>query len=130
MREWLSGGAPPCQGGGRGFDPRLALQQKGISSWISLLLKYETHMSRSRECSAFSAVTCMQVTVFDSPSELEGSVLRFAPVGATKSRLCFAIILKEMFTHRFNRLNSVLQYDVLLYHKYVALDRGIHRSKK
>ncbi len=25
MREWLSGGAPPCQGGGRGFDPRLAL---------------------------------------------------------------------------------------------------------
>ena len=26
MREWLSGGAPPCQGGGRGFDPRLALK--------------------------------------------------------------------------------------------------------
>ena len=25
MREGLSGGAPPCQGGGRGFDPRLAL---------------------------------------------------------------------------------------------------------
>lgn len=25
VREWLSGGAPPCQGGGRGFDPRLAL---------------------------------------------------------------------------------------------------------
>ena len=28
MREWLSGGAPPCQGGGRGFDPRLALAKK------------------------------------------------------------------------------------------------------
>ena len=28
MREWLSGGAPPCQGGGRGFDPRLALEKK------------------------------------------------------------------------------------------------------
>ena len=28
MREWLSGGAPPCQGGGRGFDPRLALLNK------------------------------------------------------------------------------------------------------
>ena len=28
MREWLSGGAPPCQGGGRGFDPRLALISK------------------------------------------------------------------------------------------------------
>ena len=25
LREWLSGGAPPCQGGGRGFDSRLAL---------------------------------------------------------------------------------------------------------
>ena len=28
MREWLSGGAPPCQGGGRGFDPRLASLKK------------------------------------------------------------------------------------------------------
>ena len=25
MREWLSGGASPCQGEGRGFDSRLAL---------------------------------------------------------------------------------------------------------
>ena len=30
MREWLSGGAPPCQGGGRGFDPRLALGKRTI----------------------------------------------------------------------------------------------------
>ena len=30
MREWLSGGAPPCQGGGRGFDPRLALSASPI----------------------------------------------------------------------------------------------------
>lgn len=28
MREWLSGGAPPCQGGGRGFESRLALYLK------------------------------------------------------------------------------------------------------
>ena len=34
MREWLSGGAPPCQGGGRGFDPRLAL----------LLIKKDIHL--------------------------------------------------------------------------------------
>ena len=35
MREWLSGGAPPCQGGGRGFDPRLALCKttKRTSEW-------------------------------------------------------------------------------------------------
>ena len=31
MREWLSGGAPPCQGGGRGFDPRLALAKQRTS---------------------------------------------------------------------------------------------------
>ena len=31
MREWLSGGAPPCQGGGRGFDPRLALGKSPVS---------------------------------------------------------------------------------------------------
>ena len=36
MREWLSGGAPPCQGGGRGFDPRLAL---------FLILKGSQHLS-------------------------------------------------------------------------------------
>ena len=37
MREWLSGGAPPCQGGGRGFDSRLALleQRKGTSDGCS-----------------------------------------------------------------------------------------------
>ena len=34
MREWLSGGAPPCQGGGRGFDPRLALFLFGSGSPI------------------------------------------------------------------------------------------------
>ena len=32
MREWLSGGAPPCQGGGRGFDPRLALEKNDTKS--------------------------------------------------------------------------------------------------
>ena len=32
MREWLRGGAPPCQGGGRGFESRLAL-----FLWLELL---------------------------------------------------------------------------------------------
>ena len=41
MREWLSGGAPPCQGGGRGFDPRLALAEKRISEWISFFCEQE-----------------------------------------------------------------------------------------
>ena len=29
MREWLSGGVSPCQGEGRGFESRLALNEKG-----------------------------------------------------------------------------------------------------
>ncbi len=28
MREWLSGGVSPCQGEGRGFESRLALNKK------------------------------------------------------------------------------------------------------
>ena len=36
MREWLSGGAPPCQGGGRGFESRLALF---LMAGISLILQ-------------------------------------------------------------------------------------------
>ena len=46
MREWLSGGASPCQGEGRGFDPRLALLfmpknrdfplfKSGLSLWVT-----------------------------------------------------------------------------------------------
>ena len=35
MREWLSGGAPPCQGEGRGFDPRLALEKKNDTKSVS-----------------------------------------------------------------------------------------------
>ena len=42
LREWLSGGAPPCQGGGRGFDPRLALLLiKRTSKWEVLFLLSE-----------------------------------------------------------------------------------------
>ena len=32
LREWLSGGASPCQGEGRGFDPRFALT-RGCWNW-------------------------------------------------------------------------------------------------
>ncbi len=39
MREWLSGGAPPCQGGGRGFDPRLALEKRTIPNGIVLFFE-------------------------------------------------------------------------------------------
>ncbi len=32
LREWLSGGVSPCQGEGRGFESRLALNEKGQES--------------------------------------------------------------------------------------------------
>ena len=32
MHEWLSGGASPCQGEGRGFESRLVLAK---DSWLS-----------------------------------------------------------------------------------------------
>ncbi len=48
MREWLSGGAPPCQGGGRGFDSRLALFycKKGISDGDALFCNREAEASQ------------------------------------------------------------------------------------
>ena len=44
MREWLSGGAPPCQGGGRGFDPRLALEKERYQ--IGIVLFFEPCQAR------------------------------------------------------------------------------------
>ena len=54
MREWLSGGAPPCQGGGRGFDPRLALlkQTKGHPRGCPFCLFRGTAVPRSSIVSA------------------------------------------------------------------------------
>ena len=58
MREWLSGGAPPCQGGGRGFDPRLALSQitKRTSKW-------EVLFCYPRSAKHFSNPNCFAVWV-------------------------------------------------------------------
>ncbi len=43
MREWLSGGAPPCQGGGRGFDSRLALSEKKKTCKMHVFFFFEAH---------------------------------------------------------------------------------------
>ena len=58
MREWLSGGAPPCQGGGRGFDPRLALSKitKRTSKW-------EVLFCYPRSAGHFSIHNCFAVWV-------------------------------------------------------------------
>ena len=68
MREWLSGGAPPCQGGGRGFDPRLALSIKkghpiGCPFFIETTRRVAEKL-RSRSMfarSVNSRHTCLQV---------------------------------------------------------------------
>ena len=48
MREWLSGGASPCQGEGRGFDPRFALfvfcGNAGIGRQARLRILCEFHV--------------------------------------------------------------------------------------
>ena len=73
MREWLSGGASPCQGEGRGFDPRLALifiARKWVlwthflaitrSQWL-----LETLASARVRVSAAASVVAMKVFAFD-----------------------------------------------------------------
>ena len=60
MREWLRGIASPCQGEGRGFDSRLALEtrRKVVSGRMPLFF------------------------LLRAPPVLEGFGLRFTPVGA------------------------------------------------
>lgn len=60
MREWLSGIASPCQGEGRGFDSRLALEtrRKVVSGRMPLFF------------------------LLRAPPVPEGFGLRFATVGA------------------------------------------------
>ena len=47
MREWLSGGAPPCQGGGRGFDPRLALEKTAMPNGIAVFFESNSGLESS-----------------------------------------------------------------------------------
>ena len=61
MREWLSGGAPPCQGGGRGFDPRLALIFlpffKGFAGHLQLfVLHFVLHKIKNYNFEKYSLV--------------------------------------------------------------------------
>ena len=53
-REWLSGGASPCQGEGRGFESRLALSllHKKASVWMLFLCNRGTSVPRRFEVSA------------------------------------------------------------------------------
>ena len=43
MREWLRGGASPCQGEGRGFESRLALFLFALKSSILICSPYGRH---------------------------------------------------------------------------------------
>ena len=47
MREWLSGGVSPCQGEGRGFESRLALNRKdGYEVIIFFYVRYIEYSNR------------------------------------------------------------------------------------
>ena len=60
MREWLSGGAPPCQGGGRGFDSRLALSILLSGGYAGFFVAAEVAMS-PLECKFQCATHISQV---------------------------------------------------------------------
>ena len=77
MREWLSGGAPPCQGGGRGFDPRLAL----------LFLRNFRNGDRGLH----------SVTVGAKRVPLARGGLRSAPVGAKRVPLARSTVSRFFF---------------------------------
>ena len=44
MREWLSGGVSPCQGEGRGFESRLALET-GLFQFFLFISLYNEALS-------------------------------------------------------------------------------------
>ena len=60
MREWLSGGAPPCQGGGRGFDPRLALEKKNDTKSVSFFF---SSPARARKFDVYAPLRSAQAEV-------------------------------------------------------------------
>ena len=60
MREWLSGGAPPCQGGGRGFDPRLALEKKERYQLVSFFF---SSPARARKFDVYAPLRSAQSEV-------------------------------------------------------------------
>ena len=97
MREWLSGIASPCQGEGRGFDPRLALFFIHKRVLVKrTLFAYKTKSERTRtHCVTMGSVSpparsvrnqasagCRSPPSRGSVEGLEGFGLRFATVGA------------------------------------------------
>ena len=59
MREWLSGGAPPCQGGGRGFDPRLALEKNDTKS-----VSFFQTVDKAPSCEGALFTVCLFIVIF------------------------------------------------------------------
>ena len=68
MREWLSGGAPPCQGGGRGFDPRLALWGRVfgycVGRWLGTFLSRSYEPRDGKKGSICVKLVCKQMLPF------------------------------------------------------------------
>ena len=77
MREWLSGGAPPCQGGGRGFDPRLALEKKNDTKSVSFFF---SSPGRARKFDVYAPLRSAQSEV----PRTSCAVSRFLPLDFSK----------------------------------------------
>ncbi len=97
-REWLSGGAPPCQGGGRGFDPRLALSyiKEDISMRYPLFYIFEHNRARRFDLLVYRLGRCISVA----------STGRHAP-----SRT----LLYHSYKESTNRINAACPSSVRLY---------------
>ena len=59
LREWLSGGALPCQGRGRGFESRLALWGGSWDVWFPSFrdLLFYVISQHNEGCAAFRVLS-------------------------------------------------------------------------
>ena len=121
MREWLSGGAPPCQGGGRGFDPRLALSK--ITKRTSEL---EVLFLLSEKCG-----TLLDTQLLGSL----GSISRDAkaPLGRASAKVhrtlwhpARALVKKSCHTNLINQCDSLNFNYKLLYILLILFNETLH----
>ena len=83
MREWLSGGAPPCQGGGRGFDPRLAL------------LYIKEDISMRYPLFIYSSTSVLEGSIFSSADSVRAKRLPQATSAVSRSHKVFHSQLRK-----------------------------------
>ena len=113
MREWLSGGAPPCQGGGRGFDPRLALSY--IKEDISM--RYPLFI--------YSSTAVLEGSIFSSADSVRAKRLPPATSAVSRSHKVFhSKLRKKNFISWHEYHVMILFYSLLIQHTREWLSGG------